>query len=369
VTGANGFLGWHTLCTLRARGASEVIAIDRTVFADTARLQSALSGCDVVIHCAGVNRAPHDDLLRDNMSLAQQLTDALDRVGAHPVVVFANSIQAGNPSPFGRTKQAAADHLTTWGRRAGAPVSDVRLPNLFGEHGRPHYNSVVATFCYELARGIKPTVVHDREISLLHVQDAVDQMLDLADKRAAGVFQPEGSPTVLSDLMKKLTEFHDLYLTGQVPDTSIRMDRALFNTYRSFCFPDQFPIRPTLRSDSRGHLFECLKSHGGESLVFCSTSRPGVTRGEHFHLRKIERFLVLGGTGVIALRRLFDRAVVRFTVSGETPAIIDMPTMWTHSITNAGTNELLTLFWADEMLDPEHPDTYPERVELAREAV
>jgi len=245
----------------------------------------------------------------------------------------------------------------------------MRLPNLFGEHSQPHYNSVVATFCYELARGSKPTLVHDREIPLLHVQDAVDQMLDLTDKRAAGVFQPQGSPTVVSELMKKLTRFHDLYLTGQVPDTSIRIDRALFNTYRSFCFPDQFPIRPTLRTDSRGHLFECLNSHGGQSVVFCSTSRPGVTRGEHFHLRKIERFLVLAGTGVIALRRLFDHAIVRFTVSGETPAIIDMPTMWTHSITNAGTDELLTLFWADEMLNPEHPDTYPERVELAKEGV
>jgi UDP-2-acetamido-2,6-beta-L-arabino-hexul-4-ose reductase len=353
---------------LRARGADEVVAIDRDVLADPTRFQLALSGSDAVIHVAGVNRAPSDDLLRENVSLAERLTDALDRAGVLPVVVFANSIQAGNSSPFGQTKQAAADHLTAWGRHAGAPVADVRLPNLFGEHGDPHYNSVVATFCYELAHGVRPTIIHDREIPLLHVQDAVDQMLDLANNRGAGVFQPYGTPTVVSDLMKKLIGFHDLYVTGQIPDISLRLDRALFNTYRSFCFPDHFPIRPTLRSDSRGHLFECLQSHGGQSLVFCSTSRPGVTRGEHFHLRKIERFLVLSGTGVIALRRLFDDAILRFAVSGGTPAIIDMPTMWTHSITNVGTDELLTLFWADEMLDPEHPDTYPERVELAKEA-
>jgi UDP-2-acetamido-2,6-beta-L-arabino-hexul-4-ose reductase len=368
VTGANGFLGWHTRCVLHARGVAEVIAIDKDLMADSARLQFALSDADVVIHLAGVNRAPREALLIENISLAKQLTDALDQVTARPVIVFANSIQSGNHSAFGQTKQAAADHLTSWGRRTGAPVADVHLPNLFGEHGRPHYNSVVATYCYELAHGGKPTIVEDREISLLHVQDAVDQLLQFAEQQEAGVFQPEGSPTLVSTLMNKLVRFHDLYITGEIPDISMRLDRALFNTYRSFCFPEQYPIRPVLRSDLRGDLFECLHSQGGKSLVFCSTSRPGVTRGEHFHLRKVERFLVLRGTGMIALRRLFDQAVVRFEVTGQVPAIIDMPTMWAHSITNVGTDDLLTLFWADEMLDPEHPDTYPERVEVAKEA-
>jgi UDP-2-acetamido-2,6-beta-L-arabino-hexul-4-ose reductase len=354
---------------LQARGADEVITIDREMFGDPTRFHLALSGSDAVIHLAGVNRAPRDDLLRENLSLAKNLTDALDRVDARPVIVFANSIQSGNPSAFGQTKQAAADHLIGWGRQTGALVADVRLPNLFGEHGKPHYNSVVATFCFELAHGGKPTVVDDREIPLLHVQDAVDQILELVENRMAGVFHPEGSPTLVSALMKKLGGFHDLYMTGQIPDIGTRLDRALFNTYRSFCFPDHYPIPPTLRSDVRGELFECLQSYGGQSLVFCSTSRPGVTRGEHFHLRKVERFLVLRGTGMIALRRLFDQAIVRFRVSGQSPAIVDMPTMWTHSITNVGTDEMLTLFWANEILDPEHPDTYAERVELEKEAV
>jgi UDP-2-acetamido-2,6-beta-L-arabino-hexul-4-ose reductase len=356
-------------CALLARGVNDAIPIDRSVLADPALLAAALSGSEAVFHMAGVNRAPRDDLLRDNVLLARQLTEALDRLDSRPVVVFANSIQAGNASPFGQSKQAAADHLTAWGREAGAPVADVRLPNLFGEYSKPHYNSVVATFCHELARGRQPTIIEDRDIPLLHVQDAVDGMLDIAEKRAAGSCEPEGAPTSVSALMNKLIGFHDLYMTGQIPDISTRLDRALFNTYRSFCFPDHYPIKPTLRSDSRGDLFECLQSHGGRCLLFCSTTHPGVTRGEHFHLRKVERFLVLQGSAVIALRRLFDRAIVRFEVSGEAPAIIDMPTMWTHSITNSGIDDLLTLFWADEMLDPEHPDTYPEAVELAREAV
>ena len=368
VTGASGFLGWHLRCALRARGKDQVVAIDRGIMADPARFELAVSGCDAVFHLAGVNRAPSDDRLSDNVELAKRVTDVLDRMKERPVVVYANSIQAGNPSAFGKTKQLAADHLTAWGRSAGAVVIDVRLPNLFGEHGKPHYNSVVATFCHELAHGGKPTIVHDREIPFLHVQDAVDQMLGLANKGAAGVFELGGSPMVVSALMTKLTAFHDLYLTGQVPDIGSPFDRALFNTYRSFCFPDHYPIYPTLRSDERGDLYESVQSHGGRSLVFCSTSRPGVTRGEHFHLRKVERFLVLRGRAVIALRRLFDDAIIRFPVEGGTPAIVDMPTMWVHSITNVGEEELLTLFWADEMLDPERPDTYAERVEFGKVA-
>jgi len=362
-------LGWHTRCALQARGDHNVTAIDRESFVDSRRLQVALSGSDVVIHCAGVNRAPSDDLLQENVSLAIQLTEALDQVGARPIVIFANSIQAGNDSPFGRTKQAAADHLTDWGRRTGAPVADVHLPNLFGEHGRPHYNSVVATFCYELARDGSPTIVQDRELQLLHVQDAVDKIVDLANSGIGGVFRPEGRPTTVSALRQKLAGFRDLYRTGRIPDISIPFDRALFNTYRSFCFPDNFPIHPVLRSDARGDLFECLQSYGGRSLVFCSTSHPGAIRGEHFHLRKVERFVVLRGTAVIALRRLFDHALVRFPVSGRVPAIIDMPTMWTHSISNTGTDELVTLFWADEILDPGNSDTYHETVELEKEAI
>lgn len=321
-----------------------------------------------MIHIAGVNRAPREELLIENVRLAQTLTTTFDQIGVRPSIVFANSIQSGNPSAFGQTKQAAADHLAAWGREAGARVADVRLPNLFGEHGRPHYNSVVATFCDQLTRGIAPAVLDDREIQLLHVQDAVDRMLELVEARASGVFQPKGRPILVSELLEKLAGFHALYVTGQIPDVSDQMDRALFNTYRSFCFPDSYPIYPPLRSDSRGDLFEFLRSHGGKSLLFCSTSRPGVSRGEHFHLRKIERFLVISGSAVIALRRLFSVNVVRFEVSGQRPAIIDIPTMWTHSITNSGSSELMTLFWADELYDPSQPDTYTEHVDLAKGA-
>jgi UDP-2-acetamido-2,6-beta-L-arabino-hexul-4-ose reductase len=168
---------------------------------------------------------------------------------------------------------------------------------------------------------------------------------------------------LVTAIVKKLLKFRDLYSRGDIPDITDPFDLDLFNTYRSFCFPSHYPIYPQRHSDQRGELFDCLRAHGGQSQVFCSSTRPGFTRGEHFHLKKVERFLVIRGKAEIALRRLFDDEVIRFAVSGERPAIVDMPTMWAHNITNIGSDDLVTLFWANEILDPENADTYPERVE------
>jgi UDP-2-acetamido-2,6-beta-L-arabino-hexul-4-ose reductase len=345
---------------------AEVIPIGRSLLADPTRLRSALQGVGAVLHSAGVNRANDPAVFQENIRLAQDLTGSLDSAGARPVVVFANSIQSGSASPFGQTKQAAADHLAAWGKRTGAPVIDVRLPNLFGEHGRPNYNSVVATFSHQLAQGGEPMIIEDRLLSLLHVQDAVDLMLAFIERPTSGVVTPQARAMKVSEILEKLRSFHDLYVTGELPNIADPFDRSLFNTYRSFCFPHQYPMHPQVRADNRGGLFECVRSRGGESQVFFSTTHPGVTRGNHFHLRKVERFLVLDGSAVIALRRLFGDEIVRFEVSGELPAIIDMPTMWTHSITNTGASELMTLFWTDEVLDLEKPDTYAEPVEVLR---
>jgi UDP-2-acetamido-2,6-beta-L-arabino-hexul-4-ose reductase len=362
VTGAAGFLGWHVRCALRARGVHEVRTVDRADWADAARLDAALADAEAVLHLAGANRGEPDSVRAENEQLAGALTAALDRVGARPTVVYANSIQAGNGTPFGDGKQAAADHLTAWGEQAGAAVRDVRLPNLFGEHGRPRYNSVVATFCAALVAGEPLVIDEDRELPLLHVQDAVDVLLDLVAEPGTGVVAPAGRPMAVSALRDLLSGFHDCYATGEIPDLTDPLHRALFNTYRSFTFPAHFPIRPEAHGDERGTLFECLRAHGGPAQVFCSTTRPGHSRGQHFHLRKVERFLVLQGSAEIALRRMFDDKIVRIPVSGAEPAIVDMPTMWAHSITNTGTTELTTLFWADELLDPSSPDTYPEPV-------
>lgn len=352
-----------------AAGRDQVVALDRKSWTDPNRLGEAFTEVEAVLHFAGVNRDPDDQRLGDNVTLAEALTAALDRAGATPNLVYANSIQSGNGTSFGLAKQRAAEHLRTWGQKRGARVADVRLPNLFGEHGRPHYNSVVATFSSQLANNEPPRIIEDRQVELLHVQDAIDQMIRIAVAGDEGEFRPLGTSLLVSDLLVKLQTFSDMYRNADFPDTTSPFDRALFNTYRSFCFPEHFPFYPDIKSDTRGGLFECVRAHGGLTQVFCSSTHPGVTRGNHFHLHKIERFVVVQGEATISLRRLFHQDVVRFKVSGDRPSLVDMPTMWTHSITNTGRHDLVTLFWADEIPENGHSDTYAEVVEsLAKPA-
>ena len=365
ITGAHGFVGWHTRCALKAHSIHDVIEIDRDLMSDPMRLSAAIRNVDAILHLAGVNRADPDVLRDENLSIARRLTSSLDHSQTLPVVVFGNSIQSGNGTPFGDGKQAAAEHLFKWGEASGAPIVNLVLPNLFGEHGRPNYNSVVATFCHDLVQGREPTNHQDREVPLLHVQDAVEWMTSLIGTDHSMTLSPSGRLTTVTSLLELLYEFRDFYSSGEIPSLVDPFHLSLFNTFRSFCFPTRFPIQPPPRTDPRGTLFECLRSHGGESQVFCSTTNPGFTRGDHFHLRKVERFLVLRGTAEISLRRLFDDTVHRFKVTGQTPAMVDMPTMWAHSITNTGNEELVTMFWAHELFDPEMSDTFPERVELA----
>ncbi len=316
-----------------------------------------------MIHLAGVNRAKDDEeIARVNPWLAEQLVASLERTGRAIPVVYGNSIHSEGDSVFGVAKQRAADILAEWGRRSGAPVVDVVMPNIFGEHGRPHYNSVVATFSHLIARGETPTLVDDKELPLIHVQRVADLLLGEAVAPRPGRLSVPGTRLLVSDVLARLQSMAADYRTGVLPDLSDPFTRELFNTYRAATFPDLWPIHPPVNSDQRGGLVEAVKAGGGQSQVFYSSTNPGFTRGQHYHLGKVERFQVVRGQAEIRLRKLFTDEVVRFPVSGERPAIIDMPTMWVHSITNTGPDELITLFYADELFDPERPDTYPEEV-------
>lgn len=363
VTGADGFVATHVRYAARERWGGDLIVLGPDEFADRALLDERLSDADAVIHLAGVNRA-HDpaEIERVNPWLAEQLVASLRRLERSTPIVYGNSIHALGDSVFGRSKRRAAEILDAWGTESVAPVMDVLMPNLFGEHGVPNYNSVVATFCHVLARGDTPEVVDDKEIPLLHVSQAADRLLDLAVSPQPGQVSLEGRPTWVTDLAGQLTTMAEEYRTGRLPDLSDPFTKQLFNTYRSATFPAHFPIRPAPSEDPRGRLVEAVKGLGGQVQVFYSTTNPGFTRGQHWHRHKVERFLVLSGTGEIRLRRLFSDEVVTFPVSGERPAIVDMPTYWVHSITNIGTEPLVTLFFADEVYDPTNPDTIPEDV-------
>jgi UDP-2-acetamido-2,6-beta-L-arabino-hexul-4-ose reductase len=357
VTGADGFLGWHLRCRMRALGGYDVVPLGRGDLDDELAMERAVKDADVVFHLAGVNRADPDVVERENVRLAESVVGALRRTGSGARVVYSNSIAVGTDSAYGRGKAAAARVLS-----AAGSLADVRLPNLFGEHGRPHYNSFVATFCHDLVHGRVPRVLEDRAVPLLHVQEAAQVLLDAADSDAVDVL-PSARARTVSNVLGRLREFAAVYASGDVPALGSAFERNLFNTYRSYLFPQAYPMPATMRSDARGELFECVRARGGAGQTFMSTTAPGAIRGQHYHLGKFERFLVVSGSGEIALRRLLHDDVIRFRLSGSSPAWVDMPTLWAHSITNTGNSTLTTLFWTGELFDPAAPDTYPEPVE------
>ncbi|WP_029210279.1 NAD-dependent epimerase/dehydratase family protein [Arsenicicoccus bolidensis] len=354
LTGAGGFLGWHTRVRLAALTDHEVVAVDRESFS---RMPELVQGCDAVLHVAGVNRASDEEVERGNVELAEAVAEAVRSSGSIGTVVYANTVHAGADSPYGRGKSRATEAL----RASGAKVVDVRLPNLFGEHGRPGYNSFVATFAHAVARDEAPTSVQDKEIGVLHVQDAAQVLIDALSTDQAEL-APKPHPTSVQEVLDKLVSFRETYRTGDIPALPPTFDVNLFNTLRAALFPQAYPIQLTPHSDDRGRLVETVRSHGGQGQTFVSTTRCGITRGEHYHLGKIERFVVLGGRARISLRRVFHDDVIDFEVDGANPVAIDMPTMWVHNITNVGDAELLTQFWTHTLFDPAAPDTFWEPV-------
>jgi len=355
VTGADGFLGWHL--QVRARALRPDLEIVPVAQADWPRLGELLAGVDAVIHVAGINRDT-DEAVRDgNIALARDVVAAVGE--AKPKVVYANSIQVGNGTPYAIGKAGASDVLGEGAARWGTSYTDVRLPNLFGEHGRPAYNSFVATFVAAAVAGETPGSLVDRPIGLLHAQRAAQALLDGLE--GSGVSEPAPYETSVAQVWETLAEFRSVYAGADVPDVTDGFRLDLFNTYRAGLFPGGYPLALTPRGDQRGRLVESIRSHGEGGQVFVSTTNEGFTRGEHFHLRKIERFVVLAGRAEIALRRICTDEVVSFMVNGDEPVAIDMPTMWTHNIT-ALDGEATTLFWTNELYDPEAPDTYWEHV-------
>lgn len=365
ITGADGLLGWHQRAYLKTVGQGhEVRPAGRPTFAEAGWLDAFVAGLDAILHFAGMNRGDEAQIEATNAGLARDLVAACERTGSRPFVVYANSTHHDRDTAYGRGKRAAAETFRDWAERHGAGFANLILPHVFGEFGRPFYNSVVATFCHQLAQGEAPRIHVDGELELLHAQDVAAQCMATLREDRRGDIRLQGVRMRVGELLARLTAMHDSYRSMVIPALSTALDVRLFNMLRSYLFPHHYPVALDLRSDARGSLFEVVKSRSG-GQVFLSTTHPGITRGNHFHTRKVERFLVASGEAEIRLRKLFGEEIVRFRVRGEEPRYVDIPTFYTHDITNLGQTELVTLFWANEIYDPQDPDTFPEPVDPA----
>jgi len=360
MTGAGGFLGWHTRVLLHSLGHPDVVALPVGDRHDATAAARDISGADRLVHVAGVNRGTDAEVAGGNVLFAEQVAAAVRVAEVAPrVIVFANSTQAEGNSVYGDAKRRAAEILAEAAGAVGADFVDLRLPNLFGEHGRPFYNAVTATFCHLLSRGEHPSVDVDRELSLLHAQRAAEVLVGELD---ADEMSGHIRTRTVTQLLGRLEHFAGVYATGELPALEDDFDRDLFNTYRSYAFEVRPSFTLTPRSDARGSFTEVVRAAGGGGQTSFSTTVPGVTRGQHYHRRKIERFTVLAGSGTMTMRRLFHDDVVTVRASGGSPVSVDMPTMWAHAIANDGDETLTTLFWSNELFDPQAPDTVPENV-------
>ncbi|MBB6192833.1 UDP-2-acetamido-2,6-beta-L-arabino-hexul-4-ose reductase [Sphingobium wenxiniae] len=367
VTGAGGLLGHHTSvrlhaanCAARFKGQSEpyiLVGLDRAAFSDDSRLIDAVNGADAVLHFAGVNRASDTDVASGNPDIARRLVNACRTAGSAPHIVYANSTHAANDSVYGKSKRIAGEILS----EGSGGYTDLILPHIFGEGARPHYNNVTATFIAQVIAGDSPEVNPEGRVALLHAGEAAQIAINAAVERTTGVITPAALPVSVVDLLTKIERFHADYNANLFPDLTDPFDLALFNSYRAALYPDQYPKMLRLNSDARGALFEASRGGGG-GQTFLSWTHPGVTRGDHFHLDKVERFLVVEGEAIIRIRPVLGDTIWECRVSGDAPAAIDMPTLHTHNIVNVGDKPLLTLFWTNAVFDPAAPDTYADPV-------
>ena len=365
ITGANGFMGKNLCATLQQRG-DRLLRIDVDTPPD--ELQNACKTADFVFHLAGVNR-PKDEseFISGNADFTVELLRMLEQ-GKKPPVLLSGSTQALLDNPYGYSKRLAEDAVQAYGERTGATVYRYRLTNAFGKWSRPNYNSAVATFCYNINRGL-PVLVSDpaKSLRLVFIDDIVTEFIRALDGNATHLADgfcfagPEHEIT-LGALVSLLQSFADSRTTLDVPDQTDPLTRKLFATYLSFMPEDAFAYHPTMHADARGSFTELLHM-GGYGQVSVNVSKPHITKGEHWHHTKHEKFIVLAGQGEIRLRNAYGGVVLTYTVGGGQPTIVDIPPGYTHNITNLGDTDMVTLMWASEQFDPNHPDTYRLPVE------
>lgn len=367
ITGQHGFVGYHLYQTIHLlKDEFELVDFDRAFFSIEKALDEFTIQCDVIVHLAALNR--HNDpevIYKTNTALVKQLIASLERTGSRAHVVISSSTQEERDNFYGKSKKEGRLDFSDWANRSGGTFTGVIIPNVYGPFGHPFYNSVVATFCHQIARNQTPKIQIDDQLKLIYVGELVDVILQ-AIRTSSNLHElvlPHSAETKVSEILSLLQHFKTLYQDkGEFPALNNDFEHKLFNTYRCYMdIPAYFPRKFVQHTDNRGAFVEIAR-HGIPGQTSFSTTVPGITRGNHFHTRKIERFAVIKGKALIELRRIGTSEVHRFYLDGDEPAYVDMPIWYTHNIKNIDNETLYTNFWINEPYDPVDPDTYYETV-------
>lgn len=377
VTGANGFVGKNLVSTLKnikdGKDKTRSIYIEDIYTYDLDStiddLKKYTSDCDFVFHLAGVNR-PKDasEFYEGNASFTETLCSLLKEYDNHCSILISSSIQANKDNDYGKSKKEGEDYLLNHGRSMNSKVYIYRLANLFGKWCRPNYNSVVATWCYNVAHDLDIQINDENvELPLCYIDDVIDEFLNALEGYPTickeGIYQVHPIHFIkLGELAKIIKSFKESRKTLQIPNMQGgSLEKKLYSTYLSYLPKNQFSYPLKMNIDQRGSFTEFLKTNEF-GQVSVNISKPGITKGQHWHHSKNEKFLVVSGEGLIQFRDIYSDEIIEYHVSGDELEVIDIPTGYTHNIINIGKTDMVTIMWANEAFDPEHPDTYFEEV-------
>lgn len=361
VTGANGFVGKNLIAELKNQNEYEIYAFDR----DTPK-ELLLEYCrkaEFIFHLAGVNRPENStEFMKGNYGFTSELLNLLKQVNNTCPVMLSSSIQAKLDNPYGESKRAGEELLSAYQKETGAEVYVYRFSNLYGKWSQPNYNTVVATFCYKIARD-EDIIVNDPNsmIDLCYIDDVVKELLSCL-KGSPSLqdgfgFVKEIDSISVGELRDLIFSFKESRRTLSLPQLDRRIEKNLYSTYLSFLPDDQFNYPLKMNVDQRGSFTEFLRTPD-RGQVSVNISKPGITKGNHWHHTKNEKFLVVSGIGVIRFRKINSDDVIEYFVSGEKLEVVDIPVGYTHNIENLGESEMVTIMWVNEPFDPENPDTY-----------
>ena len=377
ITGANGFVGKNLVSTLKnikdGKDKTRNIDIEDIYSYDVDNtiedLKKYTSDCDFVFHLAGINR-PKDvsEFYEGNASFTETLCSLLEEYDNKSPILISSSIQASRDNDYGKSKKEGEEYLLNHGKKMDSKVYIYRLANLFGKWCRPNYNSVTATWCYNVANG-KDIQINDPnvELPLCYIDDVVNEFLNALEGHPTvckeGIYEVHPVHHVklgeLADIIKSFKESRGTLNVPNMKEGSL--EKKLYSTYLSYLPKDKFSYPLKMNTDQRGSFTEFLKTEE-YGQVSVNVSKPGITKGQHWHHSKNEKFLVVSGKGLIQFRDIYSDEIIEYYVSGDKLEVIDIPTGYTHNIINIGESDMVTIMWANEKFNPEHPDTYYEEV-------
>lgn len=361
VTGSKGFLGRNLISELRNQGYQSIFEYDIDTSDDL--LEEYCNQANFVFHLAGVNR-PDDEkeFMEGNFGFTSKLLETLKAFNNTCPIMISSSIQAAIDNPYGKSKKAGEDLLRKYQEETSAQTYIYRFPNLYGKWSQPNYNTVVATFCYKIARN-EEVLVNDAtsEMTLCYIDDVVSELIRCLEGRPTKkddyYVVPEVDFTTVGQLKELISSFKDSRNNLSVPHLDERLEKNLYSTYLSFLPEEDFSYFLKMNEDQRGSFTEFIRTPD-RGQVSVNISKPGITKGNHWHHTKNEKFLVVSGNGVIRFRKIDSEEVIEYFVSGEKLEVVDIPVGYTHNIENLGDSDMVTIMWVNESFDPENPDTY-----------